>query len=59
MKENYDPEEVKSFIRELFEQMLELTDIEPDVKPESDLTQKDIEQLKMFLDPDWNWSGHR
>ena len=59
MKGNYDPEEVTSFIRDLFDQMPELTDIEPDVKPESDLTQKDIEQLKMFLDPDWNWSGQR
>ena len=61
MKHNYDKEEVKQYIRDLWKQIpdvqeLKSAEIEID---SSRQRQKDIRQHNMYVDTDWNWSGLR
>ena len=61
MKPNYDKEEVKQFIRDLWKQIPDVQEFKSaEIEIDSSRQrQKDIEQHNMYVDTDWNWSGLR
>ena len=61
MKHNYDKEEVKQYIRNLWKQIPDVQEFKSaEIEIDSSRQrQKDIEQHRMYIDPDWNFSGLR
>ena len=61
MKHNYDKEEVKQYIRNLWKQIPDVQEFKSaEIEIDSSRQrQKDIEQHNMYIDPDLNFSGLR
>ena len=61
MKHNYDKEEVKQYIRNLWEQIPDVQEFKSaEIEIDSSRQrQKDIEKHRLYIDTDWNWSGLR
>ena len=58
---NYDKEEVKQYIRNLWEQIPDVQEFKSaEIEIDSSRQrQKDIEKHRLYIDTDWNWSGLR
>ena len=61
MKHNYDKEEVKQYIRDLWKQNPDVQEFKSaEIEIDSSRQrQKDIEKHRLYIDTDWNWSGLR